>query len=136
MSVRLNCLWRLALIPVVANIFPLACEYQNNTKIIKYFIDKCQCDINIEHSSALYCAFENFHWYDIAKLLLDMGINVSDDSISNGIYDDKNIDLLLEHGVPLERLASVFLNRSQELKKLFRRGVDFSKIVCGKYSVV
>ena len=118
--------------PCRESIFLEACENLLNAEIIRYFIEDCGCDINMKNSEALYRASINqFSRKDIFKLLLDMGIKVSNWAIDEAIQcGNEYVNLLIDYGVPPERIAAITVDiHISVFKNLVQKGVDYNKII-------
>lgn len=114
-------------------IFLYACQYIKNREIILYLVNEHGYDINMEKSRALSYAILGDN-YDIFVLLLELGINVTDNCLCT-IYTEyldqpKYTDLLINHGVSPERIAKQFISGDKKLLKyLLESGVDFNELI-------
>lgn len=118
--------------PCRESIFLEACEHLDNAEIIRYFIEECGCDINMKNSEALYRSLINcYNRYNIFKLLLDMGIKVSDWAIDEAIQrGNEYINPLIDYGVPPDRIATITVDvHIRVFKNLVEKGVDYNKII-------
>ena len=113
-------------------IFTTACCYFRDPSIIKYFIYECNCNINIGNSNALHFAIITKN-DTIILLLLNLGINITDTCIQSAIYqENKYINLLLDYGVPIDKMANLVIgNKIDIFKNLIARGVSFDSIIYG-----
>lgn len=114
-------------------IFAYACQYVKNSEIILCLVNEYGCDINIEHSRALCYAIVTDN-YDIFVLLLQLGIEVTNKSLSQ-IYanfspNHNYTEALIRYGTSPERISEKILKHNKStLKYLSENGVDFNELI-------
>lgn len=111
-------------------IFCDACQHIRNLEIIQYFIDNSNIRGN---SIALYYAIVTDN-YDVAKLLLDSGIDITDECLyeitNNSEHANKYVKLLVDYGVAPERIALCAIQDKMNLLPQFLKlGIDFNQLI-------
>ena len=110
------------------------CAHNNNLEIVSFLINDGYYDGN--DGSALEHAIQ-FSCTDIAKLLFDHNIAITDNSVSLSLSKSYFLILLYQHGVSLERIIDIAKKHSQgskyicleTLKFLAENGVDLNCLV-------
>lgn len=107
-----------------------ACDHVRNLEIIRYIIENCDMEYN---SMALYYATKKDN-YDVAKLLLESGIEVTDKCLyeitNNSEYTNKYVRLLVDYGVASERIALCAIKDKMNLLPQFiKLGIDFNQLI-------
>lgn len=108
--------------------------------IILFFLNDCGCDINAQNSEALIEAANNCP--SNIKLLLELGINITDDFIEilpPDLLDTDFIDMMAKYGANMELIAKKTIRtrmpyqRTDSFKKLVQCliniGIDFNKVL-------
>jgi len=117
------------------NFLPLSCRYTKNPAIPVYFITECGCDINTCNSQALYVSIAGDH-FDTTKILLELGIIITDNCITLATHNKKYLDLIISFETDFNRLEKILmknlLKNNTKLniaRTLIENGVDMNQAI-------
>jgi hypothetical protein len=110
----------------------------DNVQISMYLLHECNANINAHNSWALYSAI-NLRKCQVVKFLLDSGIHITDDAITQIFDKEQYIGLLLNNGVDADRIAKLYVKYLFEhyrtsknvnfAKALINSGIDLNQYI-------